>query len=248
MAENHELSASLEDYLEAIFHVVTEKQAAKAKDIAGKLNVKNSSVTGALRALSQKGYINYAPYDIITLTPKGRAGALDIVRRHEALMDFFVKVLGVDYEEAEETACKMEHTVSGTIIERLIRFVEFVELCPRGGNNWIQEFTRVCSSAEAFGKCDECLSTCLRDLKEKENIVAEEVLFDTFESGEKGRILKIKGRGGVKKKLSDLSVGPGNIILLESISEEEETRVIKVKGYRLGITAEEAAKILVEPL
>ena len=36
------LSASLEDYLEAIFHVVEAKQASRAKDIADRLNVNSS--------------------------------------------------------------------------------------------------------------------------------------------------------------------------------------------------------------
>jgi DtxR family Mn-dependent transcriptional regulator len=46
MAESMTLSASLEDYLEAIFHIVAEKQAARVKDIAKRLSVNNSSVTG----------------------------------------------------------------------------------------------------------------------------------------------------------------------------------------------------------
>jgi DtxR family Mn-dependent transcriptional regulator len=54
-------SSSLEDYLEAIYHIVHEKQAARAKDIVERLGVKNSSVTGALRVLSGKGLINDAP-------------------------------------------------------------------------------------------------------------------------------------------------------------------------------------------
>ena len=71
MEENNHLSASLEDYLETIFLIVQKKQAARAKDISIELKVKASSVTGALRQLSEKGLINYAPYDIITLTSKG---------------------------------------------------------------------------------------------------------------------------------------------------------------------------------
>ena len=79
------LSSSLEDYLEAIFHIVGEKQAARAKDIAKRLKVNNSSVTGALRSLAEKGMINYAPYDVITLTTKGQKLAEDVVRRYQTI-------------------------------------------------------------------------------------------------------------------------------------------------------------------
>ena len=65
------LSKSLEDYLEVIYHIVVVEQAAKAKDIAQKMQVKASSVTGALRQLAERDLVNYTPYDQITLTRKG---------------------------------------------------------------------------------------------------------------------------------------------------------------------------------
>ena len=88
VANREALSSNMEDYLEAIFHISAEKKAARAKDIAERLNVNKSSVTGALRSLSEKGYVNYAPYDIITLTAEGQVLAKDVVRRHETLKDF----------------------------------------------------------------------------------------------------------------------------------------------------------------
>ena len=106
------LSSNMEDYLEAIFHISQAKQAARAKDIADRLMVNKSSVTGALRSLSEKGLVNYAPYDIITLTTKGKKLAVEIVRRHEALKEFFIKILLIDKDEAEETSCRVEHAVS----------------------------------------------------------------------------------------------------------------------------------------
>jgi len=133
------LSDSLEDYLEAIYHIVAQKQAARAKDIAGRMNVNNSSVTGALRSLADKGLINYAPYDVITLTHKGKKAADSVVRRHQVLCDFFTKVLAVGQKEAETAACKMEHGVSRIILERFIQFVEFVETCPQIDIQWTQK-------------------------------------------------------------------------------------------------------------
>ncbi|GBC60371.1 DtxR family transcriptional regulator [Desulfonema ishimotonii] len=161
------LTSSMEDYLEAIFHIVSKKQAAKAKDIALRLNVNNSSVTGALRSLSEKGYINYAPYDLITLTETGKVHARNVVKRHEALENFFIRILGAAPEEAESTACKMEHSISPDILERLIRFVRFIENCPRGGEDWLKKFTEVCRGDDIQRHCQECLTTCLEDAREK---------------------------------------------------------------------------------
>jgi DtxR family Mn-dependent transcriptional regulator len=119
MTMENTLTASLEDYLEAIFHITAEKQAARPKDIAQRLNVKNASVTGALRALADRGLINYAPYDIVTLTQTGREAAEGVVGKHEALRDFFVNILRVDEKTADDAACRMEHSMSDVIFNRL---------------------------------------------------------------------------------------------------------------------------------
>jgi DtxR family Mn-dependent transcriptional regulator len=176
MAECNALSSSMEDYLEAIFHIVSEKQAARAKDIAKRLNVNNSSVTGALRSLSEKGFINYAPYDLITLTKKGKEHAKNVVRRHKALNSFFVDVLGADSEEAEETACRMEHAISPDILERLIRFVAFFQTFPQGGQEWKGMFDKLCTGRRPPKEVADCFSKCLetaaaaapRDCEEEE--------------------------------------------------------------------------------
>ena len=131
-----EISASLEDYLEAVYHIVDEKQAARAKDIAHRLDVKASSVTGALRQLSEKGLVNYAPYDIITLTPKGKKAARIIVQRHGILRDFLINVLGLEENEAEEQACKLEHETSEKTIQRLVDLMEFFDQYPQCRTKW----------------------------------------------------------------------------------------------------------------
>ncbi len=151
------LSASLEDYLEAIFHIVKQKGAAKVRDISQRLDVKNPSVTGALQSLAKRELINYAPYDVITLTQEGEKAARDVIRRHEALRKFLVTVLAVDEAEADENACRMEHVISSTVLERLIQFVKFVETCPVGGAKWLEGKGYFCKYKKGmFEECASC--------------------------------------------------------------------------------------------
>jgi len=161
------LTASLEDYLEAIFHIIAEKEAVRPKEIAKRLKVSNPSVTGALRALAEKGLINYAPYDVITLTPTGKTAAKDVVRRHEVLRDFFVKVLAVDEPTADKAACEMEHSIPGIILDRFIQFVEFVDTCPRGGSKWIAGFGYHCDHGGTQDNCEKCISVTLEEVKKR---------------------------------------------------------------------------------
>jgi len=160
-SKKEQLSASLEDYLETIFHIIQEKQVARAKEIASRLKVSRSSVTEAFRALAKKKLINYAPYEVITLTPKGQEMAEDVIRRHQALKDFFIKILAVDRKIAEDGACRIEHTAPREIIERLIQFVKFFEACPRCGEELINSFNSYYTTGKTLDNCEKCITTCL---------------------------------------------------------------------------------------
>ena len=155
------LSASLEDYIEAIYHIAEENKVARSKDIAGRLDVSQASVTEALRALSKKGLINYAPYEAITMTDKGRKAAQDVIFRHDALKRFFVKVLAVDPSIAEEGACKIEHSAPEEVISRMIGFIDFLQECPRGGDNLLQGFADYYKRGKTKSDhCKECINSC----------------------------------------------------------------------------------------
>ena len=168
MNDSHLLSASLEDYIEAIYHIVEQKKVARGKDISQRLQVSGASVTEALRALSQKGLINYAPYEAITMTRQGQIVAREVIRRHNALKKFFVEVLAVDDATAETGACKFEHTAPAEIIEQMISFSKFLDICPRGGKELIDGFADFCKKGKTRVNCNECIAHCLDYLPRKE--------------------------------------------------------------------------------
>lgn len=165
MKEKIDLSASLEDYIEAIYHIIEEKLVARSKEIAARLSVSRASVTEALRALSKKGLINYAPYEAITLTLEGKEVAEDVIFRHDALKRFFIEVLAIDNEIAEDGACKIEHAAPPEIIDRMIKFTEFMQVCPRGGDDMIKGFADYCDRGAPSDNCDSCISQCTEQTK-----------------------------------------------------------------------------------
>ena len=141
------LSASLEDYLEAIFNLSSESNIARSKDIAELLGVSRASVTGALRVLKKKGLANYKPYDYVTLTEPGRAAAAEIAGKHEILKSFFINVLGVEPDLAQQAACRAEHALGPGIITRLMSFIEFVTHSGRNGYDLVELFQEFCRNS-----------------------------------------------------------------------------------------------------
>ncbi|MFO7991035.1 MAG: metal-dependent transcriptional regulator [Thermoplasmata archaeon] len=115
-----------EEYIEAIYDVVNDKGYAKVKDISDILDVNLSSVTEMFQKLDDKGYINYRKYSGVTLTEKGEEKAVELSEKHKVLRDFFI-YLGVDEEIADEDACNIEHVVKKETMDRLTKFVDFIE-------------------------------------------------------------------------------------------------------------------------
>ncbi len=172
MGGHPEVSESQEDYLEAILGIIEEKGAVRAKDIAARLDVTSPSVTGALHTLSESGLVNYVPYDVITLTARGRRLAQDVWRRHRLLRDFLTVVLGVGPKEADEVACRMEHALSPRVVKRLASFMRFADMCPTGDDDWIcaiVEAFRDVEDPETFRKCIEKCVTAHRQQSGRPN-------------------------------------------------------------------------------
>ncbi|HUT59480.1 MAG TPA: metal-dependent transcriptional regulator [Phycisphaerae bacterium] len=120
------LTASQEDYLEAILALLAERGAARVRDIARRLRVAMPSVTRALGALARRGLVNYAPYEQATLTDRGRELAEGVRSQHRVLVRFLTEVLGLDAKAADANACRMEHAVDESVLRRIKDLQEFV--------------------------------------------------------------------------------------------------------------------------
>ena len=117
------LSASLEDYLEAILEIDTIKKNVRVKDVAQKLGVTMPSVNGALKNLEAKGLITHEKYDYIELTDSGIKQASKIASRHKMIFFFLKDILKVDEETAQLDACKIEHVLSRVTVDKMTGFI-----------------------------------------------------------------------------------------------------------------------------
>jgi len=71
-------------------------------------------------------------------------------------------------------------------------------------------------------------------------------MMNELEKGEKGRIVKIGGKGSVHRRLLDMGLVSGSEIEMERVAPLGDPIEIKVKGYNLSLRKEEAASIQVE--
>lgn len=142
MAKETKLSAQMEDYLEAVYHLCRREGVARIKAIADRLEVTNPSVVGAIRKLKHRNLVIQEPYGYVRLTTEGEKIAGAITHRHKVLSDFLKNILGLDHATASADACKIEHAVSPETVRRLRAVAEFIKQEPQINVDWKKEFRR----------------------------------------------------------------------------------------------------------
>lgn len=134
------LSASLEDYLEAIWTLGHDGRAVRVKNIGEELDVRSPSVVGAIKALSEKGLVSHERYGYVELTERGERLARDVYRKHNTLVGFFVEILGVDADTAARDACAAEHILSDDTLQRIALLKEFLQGGTSRGAQRLKDF------------------------------------------------------------------------------------------------------------
>jgi DtxR family transcriptional regulator, Mn-dependent transcriptional regulator len=142
MTDSPPLSTNTEDCLEAILRLIAQKGAARVRDIAAAMGVHKSTVSSTLKCLAEKGLVNYSPYEITTLTPRGQEIARNVSGRHEVLRRFLAEVLAIDDAAAETNACRMEHILDAEVLDRLAWLVDFAGEAQGDSGSWAQRFQR----------------------------------------------------------------------------------------------------------
>ena len=100
-----------ENYLETILLLRRKNCVVRSIDVAEHLGVSKASVSFAMKALQEAGYIEMLDTKELHLTQAGETLARTVYERHRFFTDW-LSSLGVDQATAERDACRMEHCVS----------------------------------------------------------------------------------------------------------------------------------------
>lgn len=118
------LSRSLEDYLEEILNLSEKSEKVRVTDLAKSFSVAKPSITSAVKSLVELGLLKQEKYGPLELTKTGLLQAKEIRHRHEVLLEFLHRVLGVEQKIAEKEACLMEHAISDDTLAKLDKFLK----------------------------------------------------------------------------------------------------------------------------
>lgn len=154
-----QLTQSLEKYLLAIYELVKQNSAARVKDVSNYLQIGGPATSDAIKSLTKKGYINYVPYGLITLTKKGEKAAENKIHRHKIICDFLKYVLIIDEKRVEKSATQIEYSMDEEVLERFISFLSFMDKCSCKEPKWMKSFSYYALNNSMQQKCQDCMST-----------------------------------------------------------------------------------------
>ncbi|QQG48073.1 MAG: transcriptional regulator MntR [archaeon] len=118
-----------EDYLEVVYHLISDKGYATTSDISTALKVKPPTVSNMIGKLSAKGYLQYERYRGMKLTASGERLAKSVIKRHTVISEF-MSMIGVDDQTAFEDTEGIEHHVHPTTLRRLEKFADYLRENP----------------------------------------------------------------------------------------------------------------------
>ena len=125
-------SAKVEEYLETIYNMEMEGEKVIGARLAEKFRVKAPTVTEMLQRLEKASYITLDTQRHVTLTEEGVELAESVLRRHRLTERFLTDMLGMQWHEVHEEACRLEHYISGAVEERVITTLAHPTTCPHG--------------------------------------------------------------------------------------------------------------------
>jgi DtxR family Mn-dependent transcriptional regulator len=126
------LSATVEEYLETIYNISMENEVVIGARLAERFHVAPPTVTEMLKRLVRDGYIKMNSKRQVTLTDLGNNLAEAVLRRHRLTERFLVDMLGMQWHEVHEEACRLEHFISGAVESRVIASLNNPLTCPHG--------------------------------------------------------------------------------------------------------------------
>lgn len=122
-----------ENYLKAIYHLENQSSnEVSTNALAEEMQTKASSVTDMIKKLAEKNMISYIPYQGVTLSKKGHAHAVKVVRKHRLWEVFLLEKLNFSWDEVHDVAEQLEHIKSEKLTDKLDEFLDFPKVDPHG--------------------------------------------------------------------------------------------------------------------
>ncbi len=217
MSSMDALSESAEMMIKNIHELSSEGRRVRTSDLAFKTELKPATVTEMIQRLGEIGLVDYQAYHGVFLTDQGQRVANVIEHRFKILQRFLTEILGVDKEEADEVACRMEHILTRDVETRLSNLLGV----DSGEGDLFCHKVSVEAEAEA-----------------------EFIPLTNFREGKTGKVRLILEKSELTKTLEKAGLSPGRTIMVKKANDQSYD--VETENGSLSLDSNLASKIIVQ--
>jgi DtxR family Mn-dependent transcriptional regulator len=127
-----DLIDTTEMYLKVVFELEEQRQPALRARLAERLDQAMPSVSQTVSRLERDGLLRLGDERIVELTDEGRHIAVAVMRKHRVAERFLFDVLGLDWADCHEEACRWEHVLGDAAEEKLAALLTNLDTDPYG--------------------------------------------------------------------------------------------------------------------
>jgi DtxR family Mn-dependent transcriptional regulator len=131
MSHDHATVAE-EEYLQIIFWLQEAGLPMTGANVARAMQVSAPTVHEMIGRLEADGYVTRADDKSLSFTDTGLEHAENIVRRHRLIERFLTDVFDIPWDQVHEEAERLEHWMSPTVEERMLKAIGDSKTCPHG--------------------------------------------------------------------------------------------------------------------
>jgi DtxR family Mn-dependent transcriptional regulator len=220
---DHKPSATIEDYLQAVYNMIREGRTVIAARLTEKMGVAAPTVWATVQRMQRDGLVNLSIKKEITLSETGLEAAESIMRRHRLAECLLVDILGLEWHEAHEEAHRIEHTISPRVEGRILAVLGHPTTCPHG------------NPIPGYAQEPPPPTVVLHTLSEGDEATIENITEDAEEDRDLLRYLQKNG------------MVPGARLKVEEVAPFNATMTVDVDGTRVILGDRVSAVIRVRP-
>lgn len=127
-----DLIDTTEMYLKVVYELEEQRQPALRARLAERLEQAMPSVSQTVARLERDGLLTLDDHRIVGLTDEGRRLAVAVMRKHRIAERFLFDVLGLEWADCHEEACRWEHVLGDAAEEKLAALLTNLDTDPYG--------------------------------------------------------------------------------------------------------------------
>jgi DtxR family Mn-dependent transcriptional regulator len=128
----NDLIDTTEMYLRTIFELEEEGIVPLRARIAERLHQSGPTVSQTVARMERDGLLTVEGDRHLQLSESGRALATAVMRKHRLAECLLVDVIGLDYADVHEEACRWEHVMSEAVERKLLALLDNPTVSPFG--------------------------------------------------------------------------------------------------------------------